>query len=45
MNAQVAIIVTTGNSATLAAKSNTLSVPIVFSAADDPVRLGFVSSF
>jgi len=42
---KVAVIVTSGNAATLAAKVATSVVPIVFSAADDPVRLGFVDSF
>ena len=42
---QVAIIVTSGNVATVAAKSATSSIPIIFSVADDPVRLGLVASF
>jgi ABC-type uncharacterized transport system substrate-binding protein len=42
---QPAVIVTGGNAATLAAKSATSAIPIIFSVADDPVRLGFVSSF
>jgi putative ABC transport system substrate-binding protein len=41
----VAVIVTSGNTATRAAKTATSNVPIVFAAADDPVRLGFVASF
>ncbi len=39
------MIVSSGNAATRAAKTATSKIPIVFSAADDPVRLGFVASF
>jgi putative ABC transport system substrate-binding protein len=42
---KVAVIVTSGNTATRAAKSATSNIAIAFSAADDPVRLGFVASF
>jgi putative ABC transport system substrate-binding protein len=42
---RVSAIVTSGNAATLAAKSATSAIPIVFAAADDPVRLGLVTSF
>src|SRR5262245_46723 len=39
------VIVTSGNAATVAAKSANTEIPIIFSVADDPVRLGFVASF
>jgi putative ABC transport system substrate-binding protein len=42
---EVAVIVTSGNAATRAAQIATQKIPIVFSAADDPVRLGYVASF
>src|SRR5262245_34236635 len=39
---QAAVIVTSGNTATEAVKSVTSTIPIIFSIADDPVRLGLV---
>jgi putative tryptophan/tyrosine transport system substrate-binding protein len=39
---QVAIIVTTGAQAALAAKGATTSIPIVFSNGSDPIRVGLV---
>lgn len=45
MQQQPAVIVTSGNAATLALKTATSTIPIIFSAADDPIRLGFVASF
>jgi ABC-type uncharacterized transport system substrate-binding protein len=40
-----AVIVSSGNAASLAVKSETDEIPILFSVADDPVRLGLVASF
>jgi putative ABC transport system substrate-binding protein len=41
----IAVMITGGNSATTAAKAATSTIPILFSTADDPVRLRYVSSF
>jgi putative ABC transport system substrate-binding protein len=42
---RVAVIVSGGNQPTLAVKSATSVIPIIFATADDPVRLGLVTSF
>ena len=43
---QVAVIITVGGSAPVAAAQNaTITIPIIFHMGDDPVRLGFAKSF